>query len=375
MQSLRIIANRLHTFHKRTANLLLLVLLPLVLVFGHHQFGAAPNDAARRLPIAVIDQDQTALSRLIISRLRENERLHIKHVDDAQVALLRLEIDAAFTIRDGFASRVAEGDIAGMVALHYIADNVTVQIPMEIVAQEFMRVFIDELGLRHIRQLYAAHGFEFSDDMAVEAQQFIDSFWAQGLTVPITFQTAASPTTAAADNRAMIIGSLMGGAALLMLFFLAAEPVRQKEEGVFKRLRLHGLSPKRYGLLLACTDVLPFMLILPLVLPQEWLLYTLLFLYAAMMNAFFIRFVRSMLQLLFVSLIWVVPTAFLGGIAFYFSGVWPLLSAVLWANPVYWLIHGYNNMTQALPALAAGMCAMLAVYILLPSATTKAAAV
>ena len=296
--------NRLITFPKRMYGIVLLFLLAITLLTGRYLL-ENPYQSGQ-LPIAVVDLDNSLISKKVIDRLKENDMLLVIETDDPQRSLSRMDIDAYFVIKEGFSKRVNDLDIIHSLDIHYLKGNVSIQVTMEIILKEIMRLFIDEMGFQYIIRIYADYGYDFSKNDAVNAQQYIDDIWARGgLTIPVVHKYVDSATITA-DNtphiRNLIIQSLMVFMIFILVFCLGSDYVRQKEQGVLHRLKLNKVNISGYLLTLSIIDVIPYLLIPFLILGIKGMYFALLFLGAALVNAIMAIFIRRTSDFLFTAL-------------------------------------------------------------------------
>lgn len=92
------------------------------------------------VPIALIDQDDSQLSRDIGSALQEHSALQVVTEDwrEARILLERSDIEAIFTIREGFAEEIMRGSYDEAIQLTFLDQNYIAVALGDILAREIM---------------------------------------------------------------------------------------------------------------------------------------------------------------------------------------------------------------------------------------------
>lgn len=104
------------------------------------------SDEKLKLPIAVVDEDNSKLTDEIISKIAKNELLSVKKSDfeTAKKMLLRDEIDGIFIFKKGFENNIKLGKTDNLVQVHYLQGNFIAPAITDIITSSFMYDIVTE---------------------------------------------------------------------------------------------------------------------------------------------------------------------------------------------------------------------------------------
>lgn len=79
-------------------------------------------DDVKKIPIGLIDQDQTSLSELMVDRLRDHDSISVRSqsMSEAHGLMERNKIEAIFVLKPGFEDRIKSSDFENSIQLIYL---------------------------------------------------------------------------------------------------------------------------------------------------------------------------------------------------------------------------------------------------------------
>ena len=234
----------------------LLVALLIHVAVIYQQPEVQSNTANAKLFAAVVDNDKSEQSRLVIERFLENPSTNVKEYNDYEMALralLRQEVEAIFVIKDDFGRKLKSGNIKNSVELQYTPGSVTAEIIGENFGREILRIVVSEKGIANIKRQYRRVEEEFTDELEAEAAAHTEAFWEEGLTLAMDISYAdivvKNEHSQASSIQELIVEGLAKIGVLILLFQFANELVSQRKSGLIKRIKLQGVGNLQYSFL------------------------------------------------------------------------------------------------------------------------------
>lgn len=233
------------TYASRTT-LIFSILMPLLFTFvlGQAMGAAFGQEPPTRWPLAVVDEDDSALSQNFIARLQANPTVEVG-MTDRETALASLEEDgiAAVIIPAGFGEAVSRGDAVTLDFRQNANEITTAQILQEAVnaaaAELAGSIAAADLSVRIADQVGLFDG-------ATEAQQdtyrqtafaSAEEEWAAG--APITVQTEALTRN---EGTQIPVGASQSSPGMLVMYALfftfggGVSLLAERDEGTLRRL-------------------------------------------------------------------------------------------------------------------------------------------
>jgi ABC-2 type transport system permease protein len=252
--------------------LLMSVLAPLVVAsfFGFVMGGYSGKPETSRIPLAVVDNDQSAISREIVKRLSEDKAIEVKQTtaDDARAAVRRGKLTVALIIPKDFGDEAGRAffssvqkpdlqilyDPSHSVEFNVVQGILTGQV-MQVVSKE---MFSGESGRRVVQQ--SIDQIERIPDQAQRQSvgqllRSVQQWSAQnggtngsaapaGLSIP--YQVQAEAVTASTRVRYNGYAHSFAGMGVQFILFLGIDVginlLLQRQRGLWKRLRAAPLS-------------------------------------------------------------------------------------------------------------------------------------
>lgn len=129
------------------------------------------------IPVAVVDEDDTEYSELILQRLSKKEGLGLYIVTRGK-GLSMLEgssVEQVFIIREGFEAAVKNGDSKGLIELVSSPSSYSSGFTQEIVAGEVIRLVTANMAANSVAEHYKELGIEkgtgFKDEVISYAER------------------------------------------------------------------------------------------------------------------------------------------------------------------------------------------------------------
>ncbi|MTH54669.1 hypothetical protein GKZ89_14800 [Bacillus mangrovi] len=228
---------------KKLPYLLLLLFLPAAAILAIHYFsGEVEGDLS--IPVAVVDQDQSDLSKTLIKRLKQQERLELEETGskEAQNLLLREETDTVFIIKNGFEEAVNNGDREELIELRTTPLSVASGVVREMAASEIIRLTSNAKAADRVEKLADQYNAAFpaSGNLRDEAYQYADQQWEPEPLMTIEYNEAAvsgaqMPETG--EKAGFLPGPLQIWTAItLVLCMISCDWIIKERDALFKRI-------------------------------------------------------------------------------------------------------------------------------------------
>ncbi|MFP4698081.1 MAG: ABC transporter permease [Eubacteriales bacterium] len=247
MFSILLIYNRLKVISK---DKVLWILFLFILVF----FGLILSnlvehiDAGSRMPIVVVDEDQSEMSKDIINNLKEKESLYIveENYKNAYKLLKDVKVEAIYQFPKGFSSNVKELNIQGSINVYHLEGSAAGKVLSDIVAGE---ILFDICTIKSVNLLEKAMGLKNSVDikaiktmekeaMVLKNSEELSNIIDVSLNLNENVQSNIDNTLI---YKQVIIGLISIFISFFMLF-VATSLVKDKELGITERLKTTSTS-------------------------------------------------------------------------------------------------------------------------------------
>jgi len=235
-----------------------MVIIPLLItvVTGY----ALRNEKAGSIKIAVVDKDNTDLSRVLIERLSAKEGIDLKNVDSeyALDLLKNNEVEEVFIIKRGFKDRIINGENEELIDVLKSPYSFSAEFAGEVVAGEVMRLLSNSVAVNWIADEYRKLGIEVDDNLEDEILKYAESQWEPEPLMTIRYQEMEGNMAKDMD-RALLPSSTAASVGVIIVFimfyvlFCSGWLVEERISGTLKRLvsGLHTLGYSFVGSILA----------------------------------------------------------------------------------------------------------------------------
>lgn len=149
--------------------LAMLCVAPLVaLLMG----GIQSFNTAGEIPVVMVDQDHTDLSRLVVSRFAEQPGIRVAQVTEAQARDLvaNYQVEVAFIIKKGFKEGLLREEIDGGITLLKSPVALSYGVIQEMLASQVQRLWADAAAANWVAD-------EYGQDLWQEAWDEADGLW------------------------------------------------------------------------------------------------------------------------------------------------------------------------------------------------------
>lgn len=171
---------KLTDLFRHPVKLLFYTVIPIISVF---LLGILLEEGQRgiKVPIALVDEDESEFSELILKRMKGEERIQIipAQIEEAEKMLLKHEVDSVFIIKDGFQKQLFEGKEDSIVDILLTDASVAYGIVREAIAAEILRLSSNIQAADWVERSFQDLGILKSspDDLWNEAFRYTDGQW------------------------------------------------------------------------------------------------------------------------------------------------------------------------------------------------------
>lgn len=231
---------------------IVILLLPLLLSLG---IGSIFRDysAIDRIPVALIDLDQTDQSEKLVTALRQLDSLETKIVntEEASRQLGDNRIEAIFTIEPGYEDMILSGNLTDTIEITFLESNMVASALGDIVAREVIREFaVYSAGIKAGRLLDSDQAraqamnrtLTFIEDNTFELK-INQSLLAPGQSNDLS--SSAEISTQELMRNRIVIGMMLASTSFFMIF-IGSSTIEERKQAAFQRLKCAG-QPRMTG--------------------------------------------------------------------------------------------------------------------------------
>lgn len=137
---------------------MLVIPLALALIIGYAQ----REERLDYIPMAVVDEDGSDLSRILTGRISQKEGIKVFEAsrEEAEVLLENKKVEVVLYISEGFEEAVTSGKTNEILEMEKSPSTVSGELVKEIVAAEVLRIRASELAYEWINRRYSENGIE-----------------------------------------------------------------------------------------------------------------------------------------------------------------------------------------------------------------------
>lgn len=242
--------------------LLLLLALPLTMILMSQLLQSSIHGEG--IPIAIVDQDQSEYSQLVVERVSQQPIVEIHRVDEATATRLvqQHEIEAAFVIREGFMEQMLQGQRKQVIEILQSPASLSTGMLQELFTSEVLRLGSNVQVANFVQEQYLDKKRISSDEAVAlwqEAWAHSDGYWEPEPLMSVRYKElpALAPNREAAgevedpaqeggiqaqrENVILLFGWL-SALIMLLVIFLQQWIVEEKQNGVLQRVK--GFSSK-----------------------------------------------------------------------------------------------------------------------------------
>ncbi|ETI67994.1 ABC transporter permease [Neobacillus vireti] len=163
--------------HPLSLVLIFFIPLGLTLIVGHL---VEKGQKQLEIPIAIIDEDHSDFSRLLVERISGQAKIHLYQVsgEKAERMLLRNDVDSVFVIKKGFQKRLLTGEREQSIEVWISPFSMAEGIVREVIASETARLTSDVKAADWVVKVYKSLDIQMDSSKTWNAAyDYTDSQW------------------------------------------------------------------------------------------------------------------------------------------------------------------------------------------------------
>jgi ABC-type multidrug transport system permease subunit len=258
-----------------------MLIIPLVFTL---LIGSAQNYQQQNpnIPVAVVDNDQSDYSRLIVERLTHKRGIRVLQVDEPKAVELveNYQVEVAFVIKQGLKEAILNEHIDEGIILYKSPNSLSYGIIQEMLASEVIRIAANSSAANWVVQVYGQYGLKQQNktsELWDKAWGYADSLWEPEPLLKLEYQELKGRVAAkTASQHIPVITStsisMLIMFVMLLMLFNCSWLIEERNNSTLKRLMLvPGLLGRVYIanivalFLVATTQVIIFELLIQLV--------------------------------------------------------------------------------------------------------------
>ena len=342
--------------------LVIMFLFPAAAVFLS---GLTITSESHVIPIALVDQDKTPYSELVIERIKERPTLKIMLMgeDDAVRQVKSKKNEAAYVIEKGFMEQIQQGKPSQIIRIIKSPASLSAEMVGEYLAGEVMRLNTNETAAEIVVREYEKMGLADShavENLKKEALEYTDAQWRPEPLMPMEYREYLGEKPREKESQINSILFPYGLLASLILFnaFLAVGwIIEERFNGIIPRVKSTTTGLRFYfagnylfifiiGLLTLLFSMLLLRLGLGIRLNISLMTMILLISYLICisgMTMLFGVFLKTPFQLQVTAPLFTLTTGLLGGSFGNLSEVSGSFRMLSFITPQGWLLHGLGS--------------------------------
>ncbi|MDA8227569.1 MAG: ABC transporter permease, partial [Desulfitobacterium hafniense] len=219
-----------------------MVVLPLFITVAAGY--ALRYEKLNTIPIAVVDEDNTAYSSVLLERLEKKEGFRIMEVgrDDAVALLEGNKVEQVFIIKSGFEEKIKSGEKKELIDVVTSPSSYSASLTSEVIAGEVMRLITGEIAADWVQDEYKKLGKAADGSLREEVAAYNDSLWEPKPLMTIIYKEIqggggignverVSLPAATATSTGVIVAFMM-----FYILFSSGWLVEERTNGTLKRL-------------------------------------------------------------------------------------------------------------------------------------------
>lgn len=237
-------------FQNRTLFIISLI-IPFIF-FNAVGFVFRNSDEFTKIPITIIDEDNTDVSGRIVENISKNELLKIVHVskEDAFKLLYDNRIEAIYVLKDNLKENILKEDIHNIIDIYYLEESIAGAALGDIVASEVLPEIGDIKTANKFENICKRYNITKYQDPFEQSLKYSDNLWKiERFDLPINIEITV-PKTEKQGRLTIDEGILPKQSALGMslvfttiyLIFCSTSIVKEKNSNVYKRLKVSGYN-------------------------------------------------------------------------------------------------------------------------------------
>ncbi len=218
-----------------------MIIIPLLITIAAGY--ALRYEKLNTIPLAVVDEDMSSSSELLIDRLAGKEGISLTRTDreSAMKLLEDNEAEQVYIIGKGFENSILTGKSEGIIEKYSSPSSYSESFTRELVAAEAIRLIMANTAANNVLQKYEELGIRKGNGFREEVTAYADAFWEPEPLLTIDYRELKGGMTesvrrvsmpaASASSTGLIIAFIM-----FFMLFSCGWLVEERTNGTIKRL-------------------------------------------------------------------------------------------------------------------------------------------
>lgn len=218
-----------------------MIIIPLLITVAAGY--ALRYEKLNTIPLAVVDEDMSVSSKLLLDRLGGKEGISLTRTDraNAMEMLEDHEAEQVYIISEGFEDSILKGESKGLIEMHSSPSSYSDGFTREVVAAEAIRIIMTNTAADNVLQKYDELGIEKDSGFREEVTAYADTFWEPEPIFTIDYREMRGDQTESVERVSMPAASASSTGliiAFIMFFMLFSSGwlVEERTNGTIKRL-------------------------------------------------------------------------------------------------------------------------------------------
>ncbi len=367
-----------------------MILLPLFITIATGY--ALRYEKLNMIPVAVVDEDHSGYSALLLERIGSKEGLDVKSVerDEAAGMLEGNKVEQVFIIKSGFEKRIKGGDKKELIDVVSSPSSYSSEFTSEVIAGEVIRLITGNMAAGWIADQYGKLGIKAEDSLTDEILAYNDSLWEPKPPMTIVYkeQQGSGIKTVERSTMPVAVATSTGVIVAFIMFYILFSSgwlVEERANGTVKRLAVgpHALLHSYAGSILALLAAGMFQVILFSVIDKllftvelfpgiySYLLFFAYLLAVISISLFLSSVLKTQAQLQATAPVLALITGFAGGCFWNFVEMPERIRLLSMFTPQGWMLKGIKSLrtdpSDLVPVMTPLMVLFVIALILLPS--------
>lgn len=218
-----------------------MIIIPLLITIAAGY--ALRYEKLNTIPLAIVDEDMSDSSELLLDRLAAKEGISLTKTDrgSAMEMLEDNEAEQVYIISAGFEASILNGESEGLIEMHSSPASYSEGFTREVVAAEAIRIIMANTAANNVLLKYEELGIERGSGFREEITGYSDAFWEPEPIFTIDYRELkgdaaesverVSMPAASASSTGLIIAFIM-----FFMLFSSGWLVEERTNGTIKRL-------------------------------------------------------------------------------------------------------------------------------------------
>lgn len=218
-----------------------MIIIPLLITIAAGY--ALRYEKLNTIPLAVVDEDMSGFSKLLLERLGEKEGISLTRTDreSAMEMLENYEAEQVYIISRGFEESIMRGESEGLIEMYSSPSSYSEGFTREVVAAETIRIIMANTAVENVLQKYKELEIEKDTGFRGEVAAYADSFWEPEPIFTIDYREIRGDGTESVERVSMPAASASSTGliiAFIMFFMLFSSGwlIEERTNGTIKRL-------------------------------------------------------------------------------------------------------------------------------------------